>query len=67
MKFPCYAFDCFVIVELFRKLAHVIKKYADLGDHEALFPLELGYFSWKSFADAASVGVDLKNFNFGFY
>lgn len=67
MKLPRYAFDCFVLAELCRKLAHVIKKYADLSDREALFPLELGSFSCKSFVDAASVGVDLKNFNFGFY
>lgn len=67
MKLPQYAFDCFALAELCLQLVNVIKKYADLSDCEALFPLELGSFSFKSFAVAANVGVDLKNFNFGFY
>lgn len=66
-KIPHFCSDCFVLAEVCRQLATVIKKAQPRDRWEDHFPIQLGTLSCSSMSDALSIGADLKNLNFSLY
>lgn len=62
-KLPKYALDSYVLLEVCRQLAHVDKKLGMKSESEAIFPVELGYYSCKTISDALNLELELKKMN----
>lgn len=46
-----------------RQLAHIDKKLGTKGEYGVYFPVELGYYSYKSMSDALNLELEFKKMN----
>lgn len=62
-KLPRYTFDNLVLIEVSRQLAHVDKRLGAKSESGVAFPIELGYYSYKSMSDALNLELEFKKMN----
>lgn len=62
-KLPRYTFDSFVLTKVSRQLAHIDKRLGAKGESGVVFPVKLGYYSYKLVSDALNLELEFKRMN----